>query len=368
MIPVFHPAARPIKAVVDLGALAHNLALARDLAQPARVFAVVKANAYGHGLSRVLPALAMADGLALVELESAIYLRALGWRKPILLLEGFFDRNELPAIVEHGFTTVVHHEGQVEALCAARLERRLDVYLKVNTGMNRLGLLPGRVAQAVSRLRGSGAVRTLTLMTHFAAADAPDGLLEPIALFRGVADQFDLPVSLANSAGVVRYAEVGGDVVRPGIMLYGASPFATQAGTAARLGLKPVMSLCSRIIAVQLLEPGDRVGYGGTYRAEHYERIGIVACGYADGYPRHAPGGAPVRVAGERTRLLGRVAMDMLTVDLTGLPAAQVGTPVELWGAALPVDEVAASAGTIGYELLCAVAQRVPFEVTGLTP
>jgi alanine racemase len=368
MIPVFHPAARPIKAIVDLGALAYNLALARDLAEPARVFAVVKANAYGHGLSRVLPALAAADGLALLELESAIYLRALGWRKPILLLEGFFDGGELPVIAEHGFATVVHHEAQVEALCAARLERRLDVFVKVNTGMNRLGLPAGRIAQTVSRLRGSEAVRTLTLMTHFASADEPDGLPEPMSLFRRVAEQFDLPVSVANSAGVIRYREVGGDVVRPGIMLYGASPFATQEGTAARLGLKPVMSLCSRIIAVQSLQPGDRVGYGGAYRAERIERIGIIACGYADGYPRHAPGGTAVQVAGERTRLVGRVSMDMLAVDLTGLPAAQLGAPVELWGAALPVDEVAASAGTIGYELLCGVTQRVPFEVTGLTP
>ena len=368
MLPVFHPAARPIKAVVDLGALAYNLALARGLAEPARVFAVVKANAYGHGLSRVLPALAAADGLALLELESAIYLRALGWRKPILLLEGFFAAGELPVIAEHGLSAVVHHEAQVEALCVARLDRRIDVFVKVNTGMNRLGLPVGRIAQTVSRLRGSNSVRSLTMMMHFAAADEPDGLSEPLALFRAIAGKFDLPVSLANSAGVIRYGEVGGDIVRPGIMLYGASPFATAAGTAARLGLRPVMSLRSRIIAVQSLEPGARVGYGGAYRAGHAHRIGIVACGYADGYPRHAPEGTPVDVAGVRTRLVGRVSMDMLSVDLSPVPAAQPGTAVELWGAAVPVDAVAAGAGTIGYELLCAVTQRVPFEVTGLTP
>ncbi|MBP8294733.1 MAG: alanine racemase [Burkholderiales bacterium] len=368
MIPAFHPAARPIKAMLDLRALAHNLAVARALASPARTYAVVKANAYGHGVSRVLPGLAAADGLALLELETAIYLRALAWRKPILLLEGFFDARELPVMAEHGFATVVHHESQVHALCAARLERRLDVFVKVNTGMNRLGLPPADIAQVVSRLRGCGAVRTLTLMTHFASADEPGGLREPTALFRTVAAQFDLPVSLANSAGVIRYREVGGDVVRPGIMLYGSSPLATQAGSAASLGLRPVMSLCSRIIAVQSLEPGDRVGYGGAHRAERPERIGIVACGYADGYPRHAPDGTPVEVAGVRTRLIGRVSMDMLAVDLSGLPEAQVGAPVELWGSALPVDDVAASAGTIGYELLCGVTQRVPFEVTGLTP
>lgn len=368
MIPAFNPAARPLKAVVELGALAHNLALARQLAMPAKVFAVVKANAYGHGLARVLPALAAADGLALLELESAIYLRALGWRKPVLLLEGFFDASELPVLAEYGFATVVHHDAQVEALCAARIGRGLDIFLKVNTGMNRLGLAPGRIARAVSRLRAASAVGTLTLMTHFACAESPDGLHEPMSLFRDVAKQFDLPVSLANSAGVIRYAEVGGDVVRPGIMIYGASPFAPEEGTAARLGLRSVMSLQSRIIAVQLLRPGDRVGYGGAYRAERHERIGIVACGYADGYPRHAPEGTPVQVAGERTRLIGRVSMDMMAVALTGLPDAQLGAPVELWGSALPVDEVAASAGTIGYELLCGVAQRVPFEVTRVTP
>ena len=366
MIPAFHPAARPVKAVVDLGALAWNVRLARDRAAPARVFAVVKANAYGHGLSRVLPALAAADGLALLELESAIYLRALGWRKPILLLEGFFDPRELPVLAEHGFATVVHQEEQVQALCAARLARGLDVFIKVNSGMNRLGLPAGRIARTVSRLRGSAAVRTITLMTHFAAADEPDGIAEPLALFRGVANQFDLPVSLANSAGVFRYHEIGGDVVRPGIMLYGASPFSDPPGSAARLGLRPVMTLESRVIAVQSLAPGDRVGYGGTYRAERPERIAIVACGYADGYPRHAPGGTPVVVGGERTRLVGRVSMDLIAVDVSALPGAQVGTPVELWGPALPVDDVATAAGTLGYELLCAVAPRVPFEVVGL--
>ena len=368
MLPVFHPAARPIKAVVDLGALAYNVALARNLAQPARVFAVVKANAYGHGLSRVLPALAAADGLALLELESAIFLRALGWRKPILLLEGFFSANELPVLAEHGLSTVVHHDAQVEALCATKLERSIDVYVKVNTGMNRLGLPAARIAQTVSRLRGSNAVRSLTLMMHFAAADEPDGLAEPLLHFREIAGRFDLPVSLANSAGVIRYREVGGDVVRPGIMLYGASPFGTAAGTAAKLGLRPVMSLRSRIIAVQPLEPGARVGYGGAYRAERAHRIGIVACGYADGYPRQAREGTAVEVAGVRTRLVGRVSMDMLAVDLSAAPAAQLGSEVELWGASIPVDEVAAGAGTIGYELLCAVTQRVPVEVTGLTP
>jgi alanine racemase len=367
MIPVFQPAARPIRAVLNLAALAHNLARARALAAPGRVYAVVKANAYGHGLSRVLPALAAADGLALIELEAAIYLRALGWRKPILLLEGFFDARELDAVTEHGFAIVVHHDAQVEALAASKPARRVDVFVKINTGMNRLGFAERRVAHVVTRLRGLACVRTLTLMTHFASADEPDGIAEPLARFRRLAEGYDLPVSLANSAGLFRYHEVGGDIARPGIMLYGSSPFSTEAGTAQRLGLKPVMSLRAAVIAIQPVERGDRIGYGGTHRFERSGRIGVLACGYADGYPRHAATGTPVVVEGQRTQVVGRVSMDMITIDLTELPAVREGALAELWGDALPVDEVAANAGTIGYELLCGVAQRVPFEVTGLS-
>ena len=365
MIPVFHPSARPIKAVVDLSALAHNVAVARQRAHPAKVFAVVKANAYGHGLARVLPALCGADALALIELEAAIWLRALGWRKPILLLEGFFSAAELDSHAEHSLSCVVHHESQVRALADASLPRALDIFIKVNSGMNRLGFAPDSVAHVVTRLRGSKSVKSLTLMTHLASADELDAIAEPLARFREIAARFDLPVSLANSAGVLRYAEVGGDVVRPGIMLYGASP---STAPVALLGLKPVMTLQSALIAVQHLVAGDGVGYGAGYRATKAGRIGIVACGYADGYPRQANDRTPVEVGGVTTRPVGRVSMDMIAVDITHIPHADVGTPVELWGQKIAVDEVAASAGTIGYELLTRVTQRVPFEVTGLTP
>ena len=365
MIPVFHPSARPIKAVIDLSALAHNVAIARQRAHPSKVFAVVKANAYGHGLARVLPALGAADALALVELEAAIWLRALGWRKPILLLEGFFSAAELEAHAEYSLASVVHHESQVRALADAALPRALDIFIKVNTGMNRLGFAPDEVAHVVTRLRGSRSVKSLTLMTHLASADELDGIALPVARFREVAARFDLPVSLANSAGVLRYSEVGGDIVRPGIMLYGASPSTTPV---ALLRLKPVMTLQSALIAVQHLATGDAVGYGGSYRATGPQRIGIVACGYADGYPRQAGEHTPVGVGGVTTRPVGRVSMDMIAVDITHIPHAGVGTPVELWGKTIAVDEVAASAGTIGYELLTRVTQRVPFEVTGLTP
>ena len=359
---------RPLLAQINLAALAGNVALARARAPGAQLLAVVKADAYGHGLLRVLPALEEADGLALLELDMAIALREHHYTRRILLIEGFFEARELNEIAQRRLAIVVHHDDQVRMLEGATLPRPLEVFVKVNTGMNRLGFPASRLAHVVTRLRALGCVRTLTLMTHLASADEADGIAEPLALFRTIADGMDLPVSIANSAGVFRYHEIGGDVVRPGIMLYGSSPFATEAGTAAKLQLKAVMSLKSRIIAVQHVERGKRVGYGGAHRVERGSRIGIVACGYADGYPRHAPTGTPVLVDGHRAPITGRVSMDMIAVDLTALPGSGEGAEVELWGARLPVDEVAAAAGTISYELLCGVTQRVPVEVTGLDP
>jgi alanine racemase len=353
--------ARPLVAHLDLRALAANVARVRALAPGAEVLAVVKANAYGHGLVRILPALAGADGLALVELDAAVALRDAGDKRPILLLEGFFDASELAAVAEHALATVVHSEDQVRMLEAAKLPRPLDVHLKVNAGMNRLGLAPGVVRGLVERLARAPAVRSLRLMTHFARADETDGLAEPLARFRAACEGLSYPRSLANSAGVVRYSEIGGDTVRPGIMLYGATPFTDR--SAHTLGLSAVMTLRSRLIGIQSLAPGERVGYGGTFVATRPMRIGVVACGYADGYPRHAPNGTPVLVGGRRVPMAGRVSMDMITVDLTSVPQAQIGSDVVLWGEGLPVDDVASAAGTVGYELLCAVAPRVPFVV-----
>ena len=357
--------ARPIVAEVDLDAIASNLARVRRYATGAEVLAVVKANAYGHGLLRVLPALADADGLALIELDAALALRAAGYARPILLLEGFFETRELAVISRASLGIVVHDVDQVRMLEEARLDARIDVYVKANTGMNRLGIMPADIAGACARLANAPSVASVRLMMHFARADDDDGIAEPLARFERACAGLPYPRSLANSAGVVRYGEIGGDGVRPGIMLYGATPFANR--TADALGLLAAMTLRSKLIGVQTLARGDEVGYGATFRAPGRMRIGVVACGYADGYPRLAPNGTSVLVCGRRVPMAGRVSMDMITVDLSSVPEAGVGSDVVLWGNGLPVDEVASAASTVGYELLCAVAPRVPFVVRGRT-
>ena len=356
--------ARPLYAQLSLPALRANVARARELARGALLFAVVKANAYGHGLMRVLPALDEADGLALVELDAALALRASHYTRRILLLEGFFTPNELPEIAARRLAVVVHNEEQVRMLEHAHLTRPLEVFVKINTGMNRLGMAPADVPRLVERLDRCESVAVLRLMTHLARADESDGLTEAITRFDAACRGLPYPRSIANSAGVVRYEEVGGDIVRPGIMLYGATPFASR--TAEAIGVLPVMTLRSEIIAVQPLRPNESVGYGASYTAPRSTRIGVVACGYADGYPRHAPNGTPVLVCGKKARIAGRVSMDMITVDLADVPEAGVGSPVVLWGEGLPVDDVATAAATVGYELLCAVAPRVPFVVSNV--
>ena len=351
---------RPIRATLDLSALRGNFAVARQHAGEARLWAVIKANAYGHGLMRAAEALDdLADGYALLDLDDAVALREAGYRQPILLLEGFFEADELPLFAEYGLTPVVHALEQIEMLTGAALPTRLPVYLKINTGMNRLGLSLESFHAALTALETLPSVASVTLMTHFADADLERGIGWQMARFVESAQGCRHPVSLANSAALLRFPEVRRGWARPGIMLYGSSPF-PQDETAAQLGLRPVMTLSSELIAVHDLQKGDRVGYGGVFSAEGPIRIGIVACGYADGYPRHAPTGTPILVEGRRTRTVGRVSMDMIMVDLTGIPAAGIGSPVVLWGEGLPVDDVAAAAGTVSYELLCALAQRVP--------
>jgi alanine racemase len=356
--------ARPLVAQVNLAALAANLAVARAKAPGAQVLAVVKANAYGHGLARVLPALQDADGLALVELDAALALREAHYSRRILLIEGFFEERELADIARARLAVVVHHEAQVAMLEKWVPSRPIEVFVKINTGMNRLGLPPADVARACERLSRAPAVAAIRLMMHFARADEDDGLADQLGVFEEACGNLPYPRSLANSAGVFRYQDVGGDFVRPGIMLYGATPFACD--SAATLGLTPVMTLRSEIIAVQTLRTGASVGYGATFVASRPTRIGVVACGYADGYPRHAPNGTPILVAGRRTRLAGRVSMDLITCDLTDVPEARVGSAVVLWGEGLPVDDVAAAASTVGYELLCALAPRVSVVATNV--
>jgi len=349
---------RPIRASIRIAALRHNLDVARRAARGSRVLAVVKANAYGHGLLSASAALSEADGFAVLELDAAIRLRDSGCGVPVLMLEGWFDSSELMTFSERALAGTVHNLEQIAMLERTRLPAPIPVFLKLNTGMNRLGLPSAQFASALSRLRACANVDSVTLMTHFATADEARGVAWQLDVFERVTADLKLPVSLANSATLLRYPELMRDWVRPGIMLYGASPFLDR--SAAELGLEPVMTLESRIIAVQSLEPGDVVGYGASYAADRRGRVGIVACGYADGYPRHAATGTPVLVAGRRTRLVGRVSMDMLCVDLTELPEAGIGAPVVLWGDGLPIEDVAAAAGTLSYELLCAVAPRVP--------
>ena len=349
---------RPIRARIDSAALGHNLRVAKRLAPRSRIWAVVKANAYGHGLARAAKALASADGLALIELEAAIELRRAGEARPILLLQGFYSPGEIGLVAANRLTAVVHDDEQIAMLEKASV--RIPVYVKLNTGMNRLGFGEKEFAGALDRLRRCAG--EISLMTHFADADGERGVRWQLQRFEAATAGAQHPRSLANSAAILRYPETHADWVRPGIMLYGCSPFADE--SAEKLGLEPAMTLSSELIAVRELRPGDSVGYGCTFIASRPMRVGVVACGYADGYPRHAPTGTPVLVCGRRTRTVGRVAMDMLFADLTGIKEAAVGSPVTVWGEGISADEVAASAGTVSYELLCALSPRVPVTET----
>ena len=350
---------RPIRATISSAALAHNLTVAKRYAGSAKLWAVIKANAYGHGVERAVRALSSADGFAVLDLHEAERLRSAGVAKPILLLEGFFKAVDLELVQRLALTPVIHNPEQVEIVKRTTLAAQTDVYLKVNTGMNRLGFGAESLRPAYEALRMHRQVRSIILMTHFADADGPSGIRAQLDWFTELVKPFEAqPRSLANSAALLRFPEARGDWVRPGIMLYGCSPFADQ--SAAQLGLKPVMTLTSELIATQQLQTGERVGYGFGYEAVGEMTIGIVACGYADGYPRHAPSGTPVLVNGKRARTVGRVSMDMVCVDIGDIPEAYIGTPVTLWGEGLSADEVGAAAGTLSYELLTGLTARVP--------
>jgi alanine racemase len=350
---------RPIRATINAAALAHNLALARRHAGPAQIWAVLKANAYGHGLLRAARALDEADGFAVLDFVEALRLRDAGIAKPILMLEGFFRPADIDLLAKHRLTPVIHNVEQIEMLEKTRFAGALPVYLKVNSGMNRLGFTVDNVRLAWNALDAHAGVESITLMTHFADADGEGGVAAQLQWFRELTQPFDAPCSLANSAALLRYPEqTRADWVRPGIMLYGCSPFGFK--SAAEIGLQPAMTLASEIVAVQHLQAGEWIGYGQTYQATQEMTIGVIACGYADGYPRHAPTGTPVLVAGQRAHTVGRVSMDMMCVDISDIADAYVGTPATLWGEGLSCDEVASSAGTVSYELLCALAPRVP--------
>lgn len=357
---------RPIRASINIEALRHNYQLAKIRSGNAKAFAVIKANAYGHGLANAITAFGdIADGFALLDIEEARKLREAGLQQPIALLEGFFEPADLADVVALGLTPAIHGEAQLKMLERASLDAPIDVLLKINSGMNRLGFTADNFTAALARLRALPGIRSITPMTHFARADDEVGITGQLGVFRSLTAGLDLPVSLANSAALLRFPEAIGQITRPGIILYGGSPM-PDLQTAEAIGLRPVMTLNSEIIGTQSIQAGDKVGYGGTFTANGPMRIGTVACGYADGYPRHAPTGTPILVGGRRTRVLGRVSMDMLACDLTHLEEAGVGTPVTLWGEGLAADEVATAAGTISYELFCALAPRVPLQVKGL--
>ena len=358
---------RPIQATIHPGALRHNLQRVRQAAPDANVWAVVKANAYGHGIERAFEGLRGADGFALLDLQEAERVRRLGWRGPILLLEGVFEPRDLELCSRLGLWHTVHCDEQIDMLALHKTHEPHRVFLKMNSGMNRLGFAPERYRAAWTRLNALPQVDEISLMTHFSDADGPAGVAAQMARFAQASRDLPGERTVSNSAATLRHASdvgVRADWVRPGIAVYGSAPDYPER-SAEQWGLQPAMTLAAKVIAVQHLQPGDSVGYGSSFRAEQPMRVGVVACGYADGYPRICPTGTPVLVDGVRSRTLGRVSMDMLVVDLSDLPQAGFGSTVTLWGqaangACLSIDEVAAQAGTVGYELMCALAQRVP--------
>ncbi|MGF6245335.1 MULTISPECIES: alanine racemase [Paraburkholderia] len=352
---------RPIVARIHPDAVRHNLQLVRQKTPDSRVWAVVKANAYGHGIERIYPALAEADGIALLDLDEAVRVRELGWKKPVLLLEGIFTPADVAIADEYGLTVAVHCTEQLDLLCAAQVKQPIPINLKMNSGMNRLGFRPDVFRAAWERARSSASIGEITLMSHFASAD--DGDVDwQVDRFDAATSEIPGPRSLANSAAVLWHPRTHRNWVRPGIVLYGGSPSGLSRHV-ADIPLRASMSLTSQIIGTQTLSLQETVGYGRIFAANEPMRIGVVACGYADGYPRHAPTGTPIAVDGTLTRVVGRVSMDMLTVDLTPCPKAHVGSQVELWGDQVKIDDVAQASGTIGYELMCALARRVPVEV-----
>lgn len=354
-----------IRAEVSAAALRANLARIREVAPASKVMAVVKANAYGHGLVPTALCLADADAFAVARLEEALALRGAGVRKPIVLLEGVFNAEQLLEAARQNLQLVVHEAEQLALLEAAGVAHRFVVWLKIDTGMNRLGFRPEQFASALQRLTALGErLHEIRLLSHFASADERDNQLtrEQLGQFQSLVADRRNACSLANSAALFALPQARLEWVRPGLALYGISPFADQVGST--LGLAPAMRLVSTVIAIRHVPAGETVGYGGVWRAARDSRIAIVAAGYGDGLPRSLPNGTPVMVNGHRGLLAGRVSMDMIAVDVSGLGAVQVGDEAVLWGPELAVEEIAAHAGTLAYELLCGVSQRVPLAFT----
>ncbi len=344
---------------LDLAALRHNLQRLREAAPASRIMAAIKANGYGHGLIRVAQALGDADALGVACVEEALGLREAGITTPITLLEGFFHADELPHICEQSLELVVHHAWQIEQLASYSPPSLLRVWLKVDSGMHRLGVPVEEAVAQWQRLSAIPGVEVVGLMTHLACADDLDDSVteQQLALFHHYCGELPGERTVANSAGILGWPQSHAEWNRPGISLYGVSPFIGGRGEQHRLC--PVMTLRSELIAVNRLKRGDAIGYGGSWRCPEDMPVGVVAVGYGDGYPRHAGSGTPVLLNGSRAALVGRVSMDMITIDLRGHPNARIGDEVVLWGEGLPVEEIAEHASTIPYQLLCGVTSRV---------
>jgi alanine racemase len=368
---------RPIHSTILTHNLCHNLSIVKKLTNNRAIWAVIKANAYGHTLEAALKGFAESEGLAILEIDKVSTIRKMGWTKKVLLLEGAFSTEDYSEFDHQACDFVIHQENQViwlESYCDRLSHHQLDkfkkssqIWLKLNTGMNRLGFEPTAYLKAYEQLKNNGF--TVNHMTHFANADEIDlspTVAQQWALFEKVTSTLPGLRSAANSAAVLMHPQVHADFCRPGIMLYGASPSGRLIDI-AESGLKAGMSLRTQVIAIQNLVEGEQVGYGSQFTSERPSRIAVIACGYADGYPRHAPNGTPVWIEssqnpreGRIAGIAGRVSMDMITVDITDIAGVEIGTKVELWGENLPIDSVAQMAGTVGYELMCALAPRVP--------
>jgi len=352
--------ARPARALLDAGALLHNFHEAKRRAPRSRIMPIVKANGYGHGIVWAARTLTEADAFGVASVDEGIALREAGIRKSICLLEGFFEPAELALFAQFDLQSVIHHETQLRALELARLDKPLSVWIKLDTGMHRLGFPPERFTEVAVRLKSSGNVAELRAMSHFSCADDPahGATVEQIERFVAQVKDAGIETSMANSAGIVAWPASHRDWVRPGIMLYGGAPVIGTSAEASNL--RPVMTLTTTLIAVSLRKTGDPIGYGEDYRCPQDMPVGVAAIGYGDGYPRRMPAGTPVLVNGKPAALAGRVSMDMITIDLRSQPDAKPGDPVVLWGQGLSADDIATRAGTISYELFCQVTSRVP--------
>lgn len=357
---------RPTKLIIDLHALRHNLQQIKKLAPQSLVMAMVKADAYGHGFERVALALSDADAFGVTSLEEGLILKRVGITQPIVLMEGLFSPEELGEAVRNNFQIVVHQNEQVAMLENVKLVKPIPVWVKINTGMCRLGFVPADVAAVYQRLLAcSNVTKPMNWLTHFAEADDlnTNTTEKQIVLFNSLVKDFPGPRSLANSAGILAWSSAHADWVRPGIMLYGISPFRDRVGI--NFDLLPVMNLTAQLIAIQEIKKNMRVGYGGTWTAPEDMRIGVVSVGYGDGYPQHTSSGTPVLVNNKSCPLIGRVSMDMLTVDLRTQPEAKIGDPVILWGKGLPIEIIAAASNTSAYELVTRMTHRPVVETVG---